>query len=55
MICLLVTALMTGVILGHLDGLGIGTVLAALTMGKAIGLIGDQLDKRVSFTSFLDK
>lgn len=54
-ICLLVTALMTGVILGHLDGLGIGTVLAALTMGKAIGLIGDQLDRRVAFTSCLAK
>lgn len=54
-ICLLVTALMTGVFLGHLDGLGIGTVLAALTMGKAIGWMGERLDRRVAFTSCLDK
>lgn len=54
-ICLIVTALMTGLILGHLDGLGIGTVLAALTMGKTIGVIGDQMDRRVAFTSCLDK
>ena len=30
----LITALMTCIILGHLDGLGIGTILAAFTMGK---------------------
>lgn len=54
-ICLLVTALMTGVFLGHLDGLGIGTVQAALTMGKAIGWIGTWMDQRFAFTSCLDK
>ena len=45
MICLMVTALMTGLILGHIKGLGIGTVLAAFTMGKVIGWIGEQIDK----------
>ena len=35
--CLAITALMTCIILGHLDGLGIGTILAAFTMGKVIG------------------
>ena len=30
--CLAITALMTCIILGHLDGLGIGTILAAFTM-----------------------
>lgn len=52
-ICLAITALMTCVFLGHLEGLGIGTILAAFTMGKAVGLIGDQLDKKVRFVSFL--
>ena len=53
--CLAVTGLMTGIILGHLDGLGIGTILAAFTMGKVIGLIGDEMDRYVRFESFLTK
>ena len=53
--CLAVTGFMTGIILGHLDGLGIGTILAAFTMGKVIGLIGDELDRHVRFESFLTK
>lgn len=52
-ICLAITAGMTFIFLGHLDGLGIGTVLAAFTMGKAVGIIGDWLDKRLRFCSFL--
>ncbi len=52
-ICLTVTALMTGLILGHLDGLGIGTILAAFTMGKVIGWIGEWMDQHVGFVSFL--
>ena len=52
-ICLAVTALMTCVFLGHLEGLGIGTILAAFTMGKAVGLMGEQLDKKVRLVSFL--
>ena len=39
-ICLTVTAGMTFLFLGHLKGIGIGTVLAALTMGKVIGIMG---------------
>ena len=54
-ICLAVTALMTGLLLGHLDGLGVGTILAAFTMGKVIGVIGDWMDKRVRFVSFMSK
>ena len=53
--CLTVTALMTLSILGHLDGLGIGTILAAFTMGKVIGMIGDKMDQRVRFVSFMTK
>lgn len=52
-ICLTVTALMNGLILGHLDGLGIGTILAAFTMGKVIGWIGEWMDQYVRFVSFL--
>lgn len=48
-ICLIVTAGMTFLFLGHLEGLGIGTVLAALTMGKVIGIVGDWLDRHFVF------
>lgn len=54
-ICLAVTAAMTGIFLHHIDGLGIGTILAAFTMGKAVGLMGDSLDRHVQFASFLQK
>ena len=53
--CLTITALMTCIILGHLDGLGIGTILAAFTMGKVIGMIGDKMDQHVRFESFMIK
>ena len=52
-ICLGITACMTGLILGHIKGLGIGTVLAAFTMGKVIGLIGDEMDKHFQLVNFL--
>ena len=48
------TAVMTLLFLGRLDGLGIGTVLAAATMGKAIAWIGSRMDRYVTFTSILD-
>ena len=54
-ICLAVTACLTGLILGHVKGLGIGTVVAAFTMGKAIGLVGRWLDKKFDFVSFMKK
>ena len=52
-ICLAITAGMTGIFLGHLEGLGVGTILAAFTMGKVVGIVGDQLDQRFQFVSFL--
>ena len=52
-ICLAVTAGMTIFFLGHLDGLGIGTILAAFTMGKVIGAIGKWMDGRLRFVSVL--
>ncbi len=48
-ICLLVTAGMTLLFLGHLKGIGIGTVVAALTMGKVIGIMGNWLDRHFVF------
>lgn len=52
-ICLAVTAAMTFIFLGRVDGLGFGTVLAAFTMGKVIGAIGEYIDRHVKFVSFL--
>ncbi len=53
--CLAVTAGLTFFCLGHLEGLGIGTVLAAFTMGKGVGICGNWMDKRFQFTTFLAK
>lgn len=52
-ICLATTGILTLFFLGHLDGLGIGTILAAFTMGKAVGMIGEWMDKRYKFVSFM--
>ena len=54
-LCLLITACMTFAFLGHIRGLGIGTIFAAFTMGKYIGIIGEKLDKKLCFVSFLSK
>lgn len=54
-ICLAVTACLTGLLLDHIKGLGIGTIVAAFTMGKAIGLVGRWLDKKFDFVSFMKK
>ena len=51
--CLVITAALTFFGLGHIEGLGIGTIAAAFTMGKAVGLCGDFLDKRFRFENFL--
>lgn len=53
--CLAVTALLTYFCLGHIDGLGIGTVVAAFTMGKGVGIAGSWFDKRFGFVSIFDK
>lgn len=52
-LCLSVTAIMTFFFLGQVKGLGLGTVLAAFTMGKFISIIGRQIDKKVFFTSVM--
>lgn len=53
-ICLMITAILTFVCLGQIKGLGIGTVLAAFTMGKVIGKIGEGLDRKVKFVSVFE-
>ena len=53
--CLAVTAGLTFFCLGYLDGLGVGTIAAALTMGKGVGIVGDWLDKRFRFITVFDK
>ncbi len=46
------TAGLTLGFLHHLEGLGIGTIAAAFTMGKAIGFAGDVLDKHFRFGTY---
>ena len=53
--CLAVTAALTFFCLGRLEGLGIGTILAAFTMGKGVGIVGTLLDKHFRFVSVLSK
>ena len=51
-ICLATTGILTLGFLGHLDGLGIGTILAAFTMGKMVAVCGDLFDQRFQFKTF---
>ncbi len=53
--CLAATASLTFFCLGHVDGLGIGTVIAAFTLGKAVGIAGSKMDRSLQFTTFLEK
>ena len=53
--CLAITACMTFFCLGHIMGLGIGTIVAAFTMGKGIAIIGNWMDRHVGFVSILQK
>ena len=53
-ICLLTTAVLTFLFLGHIKGLGIGTIMAAFTMGKSIGMIGNILDRHFRFATAKD-
>lgn len=51
--CLAITALLTFVFTGHISGLGVGTVIAAFTMGKGIAVMGNLMDRKVAFVSVL--
>lgn len=50
--CLAVTAGLTFFFLGHLDGLGIGTIVAAFTMGKGVSIAGNLIDRKFGFRIF---
>jgi uncharacterized membrane protein YczE len=50
--CLAVTAGLTFFCLGHLDGLGIGTIVAAFTMGKGVSIAGNLIDRKFGFKIF---
>lgn len=50
--CLAVTASLTFFCLGHLEGLGIGTIVAAFTMGKGVSIAGDLIDRKFGFRIF---
>ena len=52
--CLFVTACLTYFALGKILGLGVGTVVAAFTMGKSIGMIGNILDRHFRFATAKD-
>lgn len=54
-LCLAVTLGMTLVFLGHMEGIGIGTILAAFTMGKVVGLMGQWMDRHFTFVSVLSQ
>lgn len=51
--CLAVTAGLTFFCLGRIMGLGIGTVLAAFTMGKGVGFAGELIDRKFVFGNFM--
>lgn len=51
LICVVTTAVLTFVCLGGISGLGIGTLLSALTMGKVIGHLDGWMDRHVEFVT----
>ena len=48
-----ITSLVTFVFLGHIKGLGIGTVVTAFTLGKSIAIVGEFIDKKFEFVSYI--
>lgn len=50
-ICLATTGILTFGFLGRLEGLGIGTILAAFTMGKMVAVFGALLDRKFRFVT----
>ena len=52
--CLIATAVLTLLCLGYIDGLGVGTVIAALTVGKGVGAGTAWLKDHVEFVSVFE-
>jgi len=53
--CFFITLLLTTLCFGRPKGVGIGTAIAAFTLGKSISLIGERLDRRFTYRLFLKK
>lgn len=51
-ICIVLTVILTFTCFGDVRGLGIGTLLSALTMGKTIEIIGKWMDRHVEFETY---
>ena len=51
--CLAVTVTLLLLFIHRLTGIGVGTVFCAIVMGRAIAWAGRQLERRVTFVSFL--
>lgn len=51
MICVAATVLLTLGFFGSIRGLGIGTILCALFMGKGIGVVGKWMDRHMEFVT----
>lgn len=54
-ICLVVTVVLTLAFTGRIQGLGVGTVLAALTTGWAVDRAGSWMDRHWTFVSVLSE
>lgn len=53
--CLLLTMALTCFFLGRIEGVGVGTFAAALTVGKAADIIGKELKKHFTFEPFFKR
>lgn len=51
LICVMVTVVLTLSFFGGIRGLGIGTIVSALTMGKTVGVIDEWLDRHIEFVT----
>lgn len=51
--CVVLSVVLTAGVLGNLQGIGVGTVVGALTYGRMAGFYGDLLDKKFDFVSVL--
>lgn len=51
--CVAVAAVLTAGVLHNLQGIGVGTVVGALTYGRMAGVFGNLLDRRFDFVSVL--
>lgn len=51
--CVAVSVLLTAGVLHDLQGIGVGTVVGALTYGRLAGLFGRLIDQKFDFVSVL--